>query len=155
MGVNHECCVVALKVGCVIDGKICMSQRKIMKTVIIAVEKKNMYFIVKTLLIKKVPVPEINGHWAFINVYGCGIAHCTWHTFETKYASKHRVGFHITNNVSVGMCVHDCVCWKAQYMYFKITLLSQFKDLFRIPFHVTPDPNEKVDRGKCVFPMLY
>lgn len=36
-------------------------------------------------------------------------------------------------------------------MYFKITLLFQFKDLFRIPFHVTPDPNEKVDRGKCVF----
>lgn len=30
-------------------------------------------------------------------------------------------------------------------------MLSQFKDLFRIPFHVTPDPNEKVDRGKCVF----
>lgn len=24
--------------------------------------------------------------------------------------------------------------------------LSLFKDLFRIPFHVTPDPNEKVDR---------
>lgn len=40
-----------------------------------------------------------------------------------------------------------------QYMYcIKHHMLSQFKDLFRIPFHVTPDPNEKVDRGKCVFP---
>lgn len=47
--------------------------------------------------------------------------------------------------------MYDCVCWMVQYIYFKITLLSQFKDLFRIPFHVTPDPNEKVDRGKCVF----
>ena len=35
--------------GCVIDGKICMPQRKIMKTVI-ALEKK-MYFFMNTLLI--------------------------------------------------------------------------------------------------------
>ena len=37
-GVDHECCVVVAKTGCVIDGKICMSQRKIVKSVI-AVEK--------------------------------------------------------------------------------------------------------------------
>lgn len=27
----------------------------------------------------------------------CGILHCMWRTFETKYAGKPRVGFHITN----------------------------------------------------------
>ena len=37
--VDHERCVVFLKTGCVIDGKISLSQRKIMKTVI-ALEKK-------------------------------------------------------------------------------------------------------------------
>ena len=42
-------CVGVLKTGCVVDGKICMSQRKIMKT-LIALEK-NVYFIMKTLLI--------------------------------------------------------------------------------------------------------
>ena len=50
-GVHHEHWVVFLKTGCVKDAKICMSQRKIMKTVI-ALEK-NMYFIMKTFLIKK------------------------------------------------------------------------------------------------------
>ena len=34
---------MVLKTGCVIDGKMCMSQRKIMKTVI-ALEKKTHVF---------------------------------------------------------------------------------------------------------------
>ena len=33
-GVDRECCAMVGKTGCVIDGNICMSQRKIMKTVI-------------------------------------------------------------------------------------------------------------------------
>ena len=33
-GVERERCVMVVKTGCVMDGKICMSQRKIMKTVI-------------------------------------------------------------------------------------------------------------------------
>ena len=37
---DHERCVVALKTGCVIDGKICMFQRKIMKTVIALKQKR-------------------------------------------------------------------------------------------------------------------
>ena len=57
-GVDHERCVVVLNTGCVIDAKICMSQRKIMKAVIV-LEKKNMYFIMKTLLIK-VKHPYLN-----------------------------------------------------------------------------------------------
>ena len=40
---------MVVKTGCVIDEKICVSQRKIMKTVI-ALGKK-AYFIMKTLLI--------------------------------------------------------------------------------------------------------
>ena len=47
-GVDRECCVMVAKTGYVIDGKICMSGKKIMKNVT-AAEKKN--FIVKTLLI--------------------------------------------------------------------------------------------------------
>ena len=43
---------MVLKTGCAIDRKICVPQRKIMKTVI-ALEKKDMYFIMKTLLSKK------------------------------------------------------------------------------------------------------
>ena len=38
------------KAACIIDGKICMSQSKIMKSVIAL--KKKMYFIMKTSLIK-------------------------------------------------------------------------------------------------------
>ena len=56
-GVDHEHCVVVQKTGCVIDGKMCMSQRKIMKTVI-TLEKKNMYFVMKTSLIQKMPLPN-------------------------------------------------------------------------------------------------
>ena len=41
-GVDHECCVVVRKTGCVIDRKICMSQRKIMKTVIAYFGKKKL-----------------------------------------------------------------------------------------------------------------
>ena len=43
-GVDHERGVVILKTGCVMDGirKICMSQRKIMKT-IIALGKKQVF----------------------------------------------------------------------------------------------------------------
>ena len=33
---------MVLKIGCVIDGKMCMSQRKVMKTVI-TLEKKNVF----------------------------------------------------------------------------------------------------------------
>ena len=53
-GVDHERGVVILKTGCVINGirKICMPQRKILKTVI-ALGKKNKYLTMKTLLIKK------------------------------------------------------------------------------------------------------
>ena len=40
---------MAVKIGCVINEKTCMSQRKIIKTVI--APEKNMYFIMKTLLI--------------------------------------------------------------------------------------------------------
>ena len=47
-GVDHERRVMVGKIGCVIDGKISMSQRKIMKTVI-ALEKH--LFHMKTLLI--------------------------------------------------------------------------------------------------------
>ena len=44
-GVDHERGVVILKTGCVIDGirKICMSQRKIMKTVIALGKKKQAF----------------------------------------------------------------------------------------------------------------
>jgi len=50
---------VVLKAGCVIKGKICMSERKIVKTVI-AMEKNIIYLIMKTLLVKKekTPLPE-------------------------------------------------------------------------------------------------
>ena len=41
-GVDHKCCVVVLKTGCVIGAKICISQRKVMKTVI-ALEKKHVF----------------------------------------------------------------------------------------------------------------
>ena len=41
-GVDYERCVVVLKTGCVMDGKMCMSQRKIMKSVI-ALKKKNVF----------------------------------------------------------------------------------------------------------------
>ena len=44
---------MALKTGFVMDGKICVSQRKIMKTVIPL--EKNIYFIMKILLIKETP----------------------------------------------------------------------------------------------------
>ena len=43
---------MVLKAGCVIKGKICMSERKIVKTVI-AMEKNIIYLIMKTLLVKK------------------------------------------------------------------------------------------------------
>ena len=49
-GDDRECCVMVTKTGCVIDGKISMSLKKIMKTVT-AAEEKNMHFIMKTLLI--------------------------------------------------------------------------------------------------------
>ena len=35
-------CVMVLKTGCVVVGKICLSQRKIMKT-LIALEKKHVF----------------------------------------------------------------------------------------------------------------
>jgi len=41
-GVDHERCEVVLKTGCVIDAKICMSQRTIMKTVVALEEKKRV-----------------------------------------------------------------------------------------------------------------
>ena len=41
-GVDRECCVMVAKTRCVIDGKICMSRKKIMKTVTTA--KKNHAF---------------------------------------------------------------------------------------------------------------
>jgi len=47
---------VVLNTGRVIDAEVCMSQRKIVKTVI-AVEK-DMYFIMKTLIKKKTLLPE-------------------------------------------------------------------------------------------------
>ena len=55
---------MVLKTGCVIDGKICMSQRKI------------MYFIyfVKTLLIKNNAPTGVNIE---PSLCVCGIAHCT------------------------------------------------------------------------------
>ena len=37
-----EGCAVVLKTGCVVHGKICMSQRKIMKTVI-SLEEKHVF----------------------------------------------------------------------------------------------------------------
>ena len=46
---DQECCVMVSKIGCVIDGKICMSQKKIMKTVT-AAKKNPMHFTMKTLL---------------------------------------------------------------------------------------------------------
>ena len=42
-GVDRECCVMVAKTGCVIDGKICMSLKKIMKTVT-AAEKKHTFY---------------------------------------------------------------------------------------------------------------
>ena len=48
-GVDRECCVMVAKTGCEIDGKICMSLKKIMKT-LTAAKQKNMHFIMKTLL---------------------------------------------------------------------------------------------------------
>ena len=42
-GVDRERCVMVVKTGCVIDGKICMSQRKIMKTVIAPEKKKHVF----------------------------------------------------------------------------------------------------------------
>ena len=41
-GIDYERYVVVLKTGCVIDGKICMSQKKIMKTVI-ALEQNHAF----------------------------------------------------------------------------------------------------------------
>ena len=41
--VDRECCVMVLKTGCVIDGKICMSRKKIMKTVTTAIKKHAFY----------------------------------------------------------------------------------------------------------------
>ena len=41
-GVDRECCVMVAKTGCVIDGNVCMSQRKKMKTVT-APEKKHVF----------------------------------------------------------------------------------------------------------------
>ena len=46
-----------LKAGCVIDGKICMSERKIMKTVIV-LEKRNHVFHHENIANKKTPLPE-------------------------------------------------------------------------------------------------
>ena len=40
-GVGQERCLVVLKAGCVIDGKICMSQRKIVKSEIAPGKKIN------------------------------------------------------------------------------------------------------------------
>ena len=50
-GVDHECRVVVLNTGRVIDAEVCMSRRKIVKSVI-AVEK-DMYFIMKTMIQEK------------------------------------------------------------------------------------------------------
>ena len=55
-GVDHERYVVALKTGCAINGKICMPQRKIMKSVI-ALEKKKVVFHHEKKK-KKTPLPE-------------------------------------------------------------------------------------------------
>ena len=52
-----------------------MSQRKIMKAVI-ALEKKNMYFIIKTLLMKK-KKNALTGRNIEPSLYVCGIAHRT------------------------------------------------------------------------------
>jgi len=52
-GVDHERCEVVLKTGCVIDAKICMSQRTIMKTVVAREKKKKGLFIMKTMLLRK------------------------------------------------------------------------------------------------------
>ena len=41
-GVDRKCCVMVAKTGCVIDRKICMSQKKIMKTVTAA--EKNAFY---------------------------------------------------------------------------------------------------------------
>ena len=48
-GVDRECCVMVAKTGCVMDGKIYMSQKKIINCN--RSGEKNMHFIMKTLLI--------------------------------------------------------------------------------------------------------
>ena len=60
-GVDHERGVVILKTGCVIDGirKICISQRKIMKTVIV-LEKKNQVFDHENVAYQKKKRPYLN-----------------------------------------------------------------------------------------------
>ena len=51
---------MVLRKGYVIDAKICILKERSLKTVI-ALEKKTMYFITKTLLIKK-KRPYLNEH---------------------------------------------------------------------------------------------
>ena len=51
-GVDRECCVMVAKTGCVIDGKICMSLKKIMKTVT-AAEKKHTFYHVNIAYLNK------------------------------------------------------------------------------------------------------
>ena len=100
---------MVLETGCVIDGKICVSQWKIMKTVI-ALEKKFMYFIMKILLIekKKTPLPEriLSLHCMYAVL---PIAHDG--PFQTKYVGRPRVGFcptnkHIHHTVLIYLKVH-------------------------------------------------
>ena len=52
-GVDHECRVVVLKTGCK-DGKICMSRRNVMKTVI-ALGKKHLFHHENIVYQKKRP----------------------------------------------------------------------------------------------------
>ena len=63
------------------NGKTCVSQRKIVKTVIPLKKKKHIYCFTK-------------GRHSWLNIEPslrvCGIAHCTWRTFEPKYAGKVR-----------------------------------------------------------------
>ena len=59
--VDHERCVAVIKTGCVIDGKIDMSQRKIMKTVI-ALEKKKLVFHHENIAYKKKKRLHLNEH---------------------------------------------------------------------------------------------
>ena len=51
-GVDRECCVMVAKTGC-IDGKICISQKKIMKTLTAAGQKKHAFYHENIAYLKK------------------------------------------------------------------------------------------------------
>ena len=61
----------------------------------------------KTLRIRKNSISRMNIEPS----YGCGIAHCTWRTFETKYCTLNLEAFARLLTLQVILSVYDTKCF--------------------------------------------